>query len=164
MRLVVSDANILIDMEEGGLIEAMFKLPETFAVPNVLFMEELVEHHPELPGHGLLVQELGELAVVETYRLRQRYPNPSLNDLFALALAKQEACPLLTGDRNLRVAADQEGVELRGTLWLVERLVEEAIVTVEQAAEAYERMRATNRWLPWPEVAKQLKILGHKAR
>ena len=52
MRLVVSDANILIDMEEGGLIEAMFKLPETFAVPNVLFMEELVEHHPELPGHG----------------------------------------------------------------------------------------------------------------
>lgn len=164
MKLLISDANIFIDMEEGGLIEAMFKLPETFAVPNVLFMEELVEHHPELPGHGLLVQELGELAVAETVRLRQRYPNPSLNDLFALALAKQEVCPLLTGDRNLRVAVEEEGVELRGTLWLVGRLVEEAVVTVEQAVAAYERMRAANRWLPWPEVAKQLKRFGHKAR
>ncbi|OGI41547.1 MAG: DUF3368 domain-containing protein [Candidatus Muproteobacteria bacterium RBG_16_62_13] len=164
MKLLISDANILIDMEEGGLIEAMFKLPETFAVPNVLFMEELVEHHPELPGHGLQVLELGELAVADTYRLRQQYRRPSLNDLFAMALAKQEACPLLTGDMNLRETAVQENVELRGTLWLIERMVAEDIITVEQAAEAYERMRAASRRLPWTEVAKQLKQFGNKIR
>lgn len=123
-----------------------------------------MEHHPELPGYGLLVQDLGELAVAETVRLRQQYRRPSLNDLFALALAKQETCPLLTGDRNLREAAEKEGVDLRGTLWLVERLVEEAVITAGQAAEAYERLRAANRRLPWPEVAKQLKRLGHKAQ
>ena len=37
MRLLVSDANIFIDMEEGGLLELMFKLPYEFCVPDVLF-------------------------------------------------------------------------------------------------------------------------------
>jgi len=39
--LLISDANILIDMADGGLLQAMFRLEETFAVPDVLFEEEL---------------------------------------------------------------------------------------------------------------------------
>lgn len=159
--LLISDANILIDMEAGGLIEVMFRLPETFAVPDVLFMEELVNESPKLPGYGLQVLRLAEETVAESERLRQVYRHPSLNDLLALALAKQESCPLLTGDRRLREAANQEGVEFKGTLWLVERLVEEAIITVAEAAEAYDRMFREDRWLPRAEVTKQLKRLGH---
>ena len=42
MRLLISDANILIDMEVGGLTAAMFRLDGyRFAVPDVLFAEEL---------------------------------------------------------------------------------------------------------------------------
>lgn len=162
MKLLISDANIFIDMEAGGLVQAMFKLPETFAVPDILFMEELVEYHPELPGHGLQVMSLTEETVAESMRLRQQYRHPSQNDLFALALAKQESCPLLTGDRRLRDVAKEEGVELKGTLWLIERMVEEAIISVDGAAEAYEGMRREKRRLPWAEVTKQLKRLGRK--
>jgi len=160
--LLISDANILIDMEAGGLKEIMFRLPETFAVPDVLFIEELVEESPELPGYGLQVLRLAEGTVAESERLRQTYKQPSTNDLLALALAKQESCPLLTGDRKLREAAELEGVECKGTLWLVERLVQESILTVEDAAKAYERMFHDGRWLPKAEVTKQLKRLGHR--
>lgn len=160
--LLISDANILIDMEAGGLIEAMFRLPETFAVPDILYMEELVEDSPELPGYGLQVLSLAEETVAESERLIQAYRHPSMNDLLALALAKQEGCPLLTGDRRLREAAEQEGVESKGTLWLIERMVEESIITVTGAADAYESMFRENRWLPKGEVTKQLKRLGHK--
>lgn len=162
MKLLISDANIFIDMEAGGLVQAMFRLPETFAVPDILFMEELVEYHPELPGHGLQVMSLTEETVAESMRLRQQHRHPSQNDLFALALAKQESCPLLTGDRRLRDVAKQEGVELKGSLWLIERLVEETIISVAGAAEAYEGMRHEKRRLPWSEVTKQLKRLGLK--
>mgnify|MGYP001615927311 FL=1 len=164
MKLLISDANIFIDMEAGGLVEAMFSLPETFVVPDILFREELAEYNPELPGLGLQVMSLTEERVAESMRLRLVHKHPSQNDLFALALAKQESCPLLTGDRRLRKAAEQEGVELKGTLWLVERMVEEAIISVEGAAEAYEGMRREKRWLPWAEVTKQLKRLGHKTK
>ena len=164
MKLLISDANIFIDMEAGGLIAPMFKLPETFAVPDILFMEELVEYHPELPGHGLRVMSLTEETVAESMRLRQQHRHPSQNDLFALALAKQESCPLLTGDRRLRDVAKQEGVVLKGTLWLIERMVEEVIISVDGAADAYEGMRREKRRLPWAEVTKQLKRFGHKTR
>ena len=42
MLLLVSDTNVLIDIEDGNLIHVVFKLPYEFAVPDVLF--ELVQH------------------------------------------------------------------------------------------------------------------------
>ena len=53
MPLLISDANILIDMECGGLLHRMFELAHGFAVLDVLYEEELKDQHPELPGHGL---------------------------------------------------------------------------------------------------------------
>ncbi|MFT5708399.1 MAG: hypothetical protein ACI9ES_002701, partial [Oceanospirillaceae bacterium] len=47
-QLLISDANILIDMEEGGLLEVMFQLPYDFATPDILFFEELEEEHTHL--------------------------------------------------------------------------------------------------------------------
>lgn len=157
MKLLISDANILIDMEEGGLIEAMFRLPETFAVPNILYEEELLAHHAKLPALGLQVLEISAEYVRESYRLRERYHKPGQNDLFALALAKQEVCPLVTGDKALREAAELETVHVRGTLWLVERMLQEAIISIEDAKMAYEQMKDGGRRLPWDEVRKQIK-------
>jgi hypothetical protein len=37
MQLLISDANILIDLEEGGLLEVFFRLPYQFSVPDILF-------------------------------------------------------------------------------------------------------------------------------
>lgn len=53
--LLISDANILIDMHCGGLLPRMLDLSYTFAVPDALFEEELREHYPELLDLGLHV-------------------------------------------------------------------------------------------------------------
>ncbi len=159
MTLLISDANILIDIEIAGLIREMFQLPDTFAVPDILFLEELVDHHPELPGYGLRIMRLASDVVEEAIRLRERHLHPSMNDLFALALAKHEQCPLLSGDRRLRNAATQEQVSVRGTLWLLESLVQHEIITLVRLETAYERLRAEHRRLPWDEVTRQLNRL-----
>ena len=70
MTLLISDANIFIDMEEGDIIQEMFELPETFAVPDVLFIEELMEHHPELPQYGLQVLQMKPETVADAWSLR----------------------------------------------------------------------------------------------
>jgi hypothetical protein len=44
-KLLISDANVIIDMEVGGLIKQMFRLEYEFAVPDVLYEEELRENH-----------------------------------------------------------------------------------------------------------------------
>lgn len=160
MRLLISDANILIDIEVGGLLGTMFRLEHRFAVPDILFAEELKKHHPNLPSMGLEVLTLEAAAVEDALTLSMRYGTRgvSRNDIFALALARQETCPLLTGDRRLRDAAMAEQTEVHGTLWLVEQLFVSGVVDLAEAQAAYAAMRKNGRRLPWAEVERQLAV------
>lgn len=110
MRLLISDANILIDMEVGGLLQVTFQLQHQFGVPDVLFVEELANHHPKLPAMGLKVLPLQAAAVRDGVALLTRHgaSGVSRNDMLSLALARQEGCRLLTGDRRLRNVAEAE--------------------------------------------------------
>ena len=52
MLLLISDANILIDIEDGNLISVIFQLPYEIAVPDILFELELRERHSHLLQAG----------------------------------------------------------------------------------------------------------------
>ena len=157
-QLLVSDANVLIDMDAGGLLKAMFALDYNFAVPDILFDEELKAQHPELPKLGLKSLELNEDAVKYVAELAVEYEQTgvSRNDLFALALARQETCPLLTGDSHLRMVCEDKKIDVHGTLWLVEQMMEQKVIGLAAARRAYHVMRSAGRRLPWNEVEKQL--------
>lgn len=158
-RLFVSDANIIIDMDVGGLLRPMFRLDVTFAVPDILFEEELRACHPELPRFGLRSLELLENTVAYADNLVQKYrpTGASINDLLALALAWQEKCPLLTGEGRLRAAGEREDIEVHGTIWLVGQMVEARVIVARRAEAAYHKMRQAGRRLPWNEVEQQLR-------
>jgi predicted nucleic acid-binding protein len=149
MLLLISDANILIDIEIGGLVAPMFSLEYQFAVPDVLFYEELAERHSYMLEMGLVIKELDEALVTRVSQLAAQYPRPGRNDLFTLVLAANEECPLLTGDKDLRTAAETENIEVRGTLWLVNELVTTGKISAHVARGAYQRMRVHGRRLPW---------------
>jgi len=161
VRLLISDANIIIDMNTGGLLRLMFRFDATFAVPDVLFEEELRTDHPELLRLGLKRLELREDTVVYAGVLVEKYRSlgASINDLLALALAWQEKCPLLTGDGRLRTAGQTESIDVHGTLWLIEQMVKARTITVRQAEAGYAKMREAGRRLPWDDVDKQLRAL-----
>ena len=158
-RLLISDANIIIDMNTGGLLRLMFRFDATFAVPDVLYEEELRTDHSELIRLGLKRLELSEDTVVYAGRLVEKYRGlgASINDLLALALARQEECPLLTGDGRLRTAGQTEGIDVHGTLWLIEQMVKARTIAVKQAEAGYAKMREAGRRLPWDEVDQQVR-------
>lgn len=160
MQLLISDANILIDLKEGRLLEAVFRLPYRFAVPDILFYEELEEQHTHLLGMGLMINELTSDSMLYALELSTRVTGPSRNDCFALALARQEQCPLLSGDRALRTLASQEAVVVMGTIWLVEQMVQQKIITIQVAKDAYESMRVNGRRLPWERAIQGLTALA----
>lgn len=157
-KLLISDANILIDMEVGGLLHDMFKLDCEFVVPDILFYEELEHHHSDLPDLGLLVLELSPECVGNLVQLSTKWQKSraSRNDLSALALAIDKKCPLLTGDKDLRTVCQEEKWKVYGTIWLVEQLLHAEIVTFEQVELAYQAMRDQKRRLPWKTVGTQL--------
>lgn len=42
MRVLVSDTSVLIDLERGNFLDAIFALPYEFAVPDVLYRRIVV--------------------------------------------------------------------------------------------------------------------------
>jgi len=155
-RVLVSDANILIDMEEGQLIGEFFALPFEFIIPDILFYEELVNDHEHLLELGLRPEQLTSEMMMHANQLISRYQKPSRNDLFALCLAMNKQCTLLTGDRDLKQAAELEQVEVMGSLGMVRAMLEQELISVERARCAFELMRNTGRRLPWNLVEAML--------
>ena len=155
MLLLISDANILMDVEVGELVAPMFSLAYQFALPDVLYYEELEQQHAHLLGMGLQIRSLPSKGVERVQTLSRRYGRPGRNDLFALALAELEQCPLLTGDAALRQAAQAEQVEVKGTVWLITELLREQRINVTIARAVIQQMRVNGRRWPW-DVTEQV--------
>jgi predicted nucleic acid-binding protein len=73
---------------------------------------------------GLRVEEVSKEGVVNALRYRSERRFLSVPDSFAVALAKERAWTLLTGDNDLRTLAAGENVECHGVLWLLDRMEE----------------------------------------
>ncbi|MDZ7759482.1 MAG: PIN domain-containing protein [Desulfovermiculus sp.] len=157
MTILISDANILIDVVEGRIVDPFFQLPFVICVPDLLFVDELADFHSDLPEKGLVLKELEPNSLEKAMHLQQRYKKSSRYDCLALALAVQEDCPLLTGDQDLRDAGVQENIDVHGTLWLVDIMIEKEVITLNTAYEAYKLMYASGRRLPWKQVWKRFK-------
>lgn len=123
MHVLVSDTSVLVDLERGSFLEAVFALPFEIAVPDILFRRELQgEIGERLVRFGLQVLELDESGVTLALNYRQRDSKLSLPDTFALALAKTRQFVLLTGDASLRGLAEAEEVECHGVLWVLDQM------------------------------------------
>lgn len=146
-------------MEEGELLTQLFQLPYQFAIPDILFVEELGGKNAHLPAMGLTLEELSPDSMMHAMELIPLYLNASRNDIFALCLAKQKNCPLVTGDMALRKTVEKEGIVVQGTISLIRQLVRQQIGTKETALKAYEKMKLSGRRLPWKVALEHLNAL-----
>ena len=122
--VVVSDTSVLIDLERGSLLEAAFRLPFAFAVPDLLYERELRGNRGDrLLKLGLRVSALDGSGVEQALAYRKHEPALSLPDCFALALATRGDWMLLTGDAALRRLAQQVKVACHGLLWLLREML-----------------------------------------
>ncbi len=48
---------------------------------------------------------------------------------------------------------------VQGTLWIMEQMIRQNLITIEQAREAYQRMKECKRRLPWALAEEKLKVL-----
>lgn len=139
MTILVSDTSVLIDLGRGNLLDGCFKLPFEFAVPDLLYRQELEQFEgPELVAKGLRVEELTseELTIAQTTRGIR--PKLSLPDAFAYSLASKRGWTLLTGDGELRALAEAQGLPFSGALWVCDRLFDSQVIEAVVLADGLE--------------------------
>jgi len=161
MKTLVCDSNVLIDLIRGYLLGRAFGLGYRLVVPERLYLSEL-RRHAYLLEKGLQLRELsaGEMASVR--RLSQTHGALGRYDLSLLVLAESLRCPLLTGDADLRLLAEARNLVVRGTIWLIEKMLLERRITAEDAREALRKMRQCGRRLPWA-LAEEM-IMRHEGK
>ena len=145
---LVTDANIWIDFEHTAVLDALFGLPFDFVTPDLVLGEVGEDLGARLIQLGLLVEELTGEEIERLVSLAAQYHRPGRLDLAALLLAQRLSVVLLTGDAHLRDAARAEGIEVHGTLWLLDLMVGERLLTGAQAADALDLMQRMGSRLP----------------
>jgi len=146
--VLVTDTNIWIDLENGGILVEVFRLPYQFLIPDFAIPELIRPRWETLEVLGLRAHELPAEQVVELSRLRQAYRNLSMIDLSALLLARMLDATLVTGDWRLSELANANGLAVHGVLWLLDEIVHFKALTPGQAATALRRMLESGARLP----------------
>lgn len=123
---ISSDTNIWIDFFEIQHVDHPFLLDFDFYLSSVAYEDELIKSEElceVLLTSGLHLANVTEDEFTMTQIFRSNYPKLSLYDTLALSIAKNRSWMLLTGDRPLRNAAEHEGVECHGVIWIYDELL-----------------------------------------
>ena len=154
---LVTDTNIWIDLENGGILAEVFLLPRKFLIPDLAIHELIRPRWLTLQALGLEAHELATEQVEELYRLRQVHNNLSAIDLAAFLLAKTLDVTLLTGDKRLMELANTHGLHAHGVLWLLDEMIHFQVILPHQAANALMRMLDQGARLPEDECRIRVK-------
>lgn len=150
MRIIVSDTSCLIDLRKASLLKAFMSLPYEITIPDTLFEEELLNFSKTektiLLGEGMNIIELPGEGVLRAKEIESEFPDLSIHDCFAFALAERNSgCVLLTGDNKLRVVATNHEIEVHGVLWAVDEIRNHGTESIQKliaALELFEREEA----------------------
>ena len=127
MKYISSDTNIWLDFSSISRTDLPFRLPCTYIMYKEALRKEIITPPELLDGlikQGLIGVELTIEEFIYAGELAGKYVKLSGYDRTALAIAKYRNIPLLTGDNPLRKAATKEGVEVFGTIGLLDKLYE----------------------------------------
>lgn len=152
----VTDTNVWIDLRVGNLLDNVFELDARWLIPDLVGQELGTKRKELLVEWGLEVRSLTGDEVEAVIRLNETYSAPSRTDIATLVVARVEDGILVTGDGALRDAADEEDIEVHGTLWVVDALVDTGTVEPPEAARALQLMMEADRRLPEDEVHHRL--------
>jgi hypothetical protein len=156
MRVAVKDACVLIDLANGGLLEAWFRLDiETHTTDLVLRQVRRDEQWQRVSGFV----EAGWLKVTtlsgeQVEAMCEEFAGLPIGveDQSVLFVAMQmEDAILLTGDRRLRIEGLRRELEVKGVLWVLDQVVEKGVMSPALAAEKLRLILDSGSYLPLEE-------------
>jgi len=127
VKIVINDANILIDLAELDMLSDFFQLAFEFRTTNLILNELIDEQYKELlpfiESGSIVVDEISIDELGEIIAIRAAKPSLSEQDCSAFHQAKKYNASLITSDNSLRKFAKQNNIEVHGHLWVFDCLV-----------------------------------------
>jgi len=150
----VLDACFVEDLRTAGLLAASCTNLEQPVVGGFAASAdtELAWRMADLARYGVRVRFLTSLELRQHETMHVHYRALSVADAEALVIARTDNAVLLTGDGSLRKAALDAGVDVRGVIGELKRLVAAVIIDPPGALTALDSIVASGSRLPHREV------------
>ena len=163
MKVVVNDANILIDLVKLDLLNSFFGLKLAFYTTSLVLDELHSEQARELNTfieQGILVvEDLDGDEMMEIFILQSEKRQLSIQDCSAIVCAQKVDGDLITSDKNLRNFAKAKNIAVRGHLWCLDEMVKQETLSGSAAISKLEELQSfVNPRLNLPENACHEKI------
>lgn len=167
MKIVINDANILIDLVKLDLLNIFSKLP--FDLHTTDFVYEELNENQKSPIS--ILSENGFLKIIETEEiidfqsiseLLESSSGLSFEDCSVWYYSKKLSGTLLTGDAKLRKQVSKQGIEVRGIIYVFDELVKYKLLDYSIAVEKIEQLYQLNSRLPKKEIDKRIEYWNEK--
>jgi predicted nucleic acid-binding protein len=157
----------LFDLFNVGVLPEFFGLDLEIYTTDFIYNEIL--HSAEKDEFEIFVRS-GQLKIIVVENNEQEtiskmvltYANRSIADKTALFKAKQLECILLTCDDKLKKEAIKQKLEVHGSIWIIDQLVENDKIDKKRAIEVIESLKTTNAWVPVDELDRRLNMYKGK--
>jgi rRNA maturation endonuclease Nob1 len=158
-KIAVQDACILFDLVDLTLLNLFFRLDfEVFTTPQIIGEIKTKKHRIAVDKHikdgRLIIDSYGTLE--DVFQLFGEESGLSLEDCSVLELAIRKEAILFSSDGRLRKISNRRNITVRGTLWIIEHLYLEDMITLETAIEKLELLEKVNERAPTKEIKKMI--------
>ncbi len=164
MKLIITDVSVLFDLYQLEILPEFFALKAeisttSFVYNEIVISNQVVEFEVYKRSQKLNVIMLTDEEQDAVNQFATKRNLKSLPDKTMLWKSIQLNCALLTCDRKLKLEAKEHGVEVHGSIWVIEKLVEENILDKSKAIALLEQLKTVNDRLPMEEIDKVIKKL-----
>lgn len=159
MKLLIHDANILIDLIKTESVSQFFSLEYEMITTNAVLQELRADQRCVLDvvisSRKLTIREIEGKEDDCIITLVERNPALSYPDCTVLYVAEVMMATLLTGDQKLRTCAKDRGIEVSGIFWAFDEMLIKKKLTRAEYKEKLTVLMRVNRWLPAEEFEKR---------
>jgi predicted nucleic acid-binding protein len=157
MKLLINDANILIDIFQCGLTDAFLSLNFELKTTDFVFSELEPEQQKKMSSHKLQIIETNDLAdFTAINNLKEENKGVSFEDCSVWYYAKKLNGVMVTGDGNLRKKVTNSGLEVRGIIYLIEEMKQQKLLTTRKAIDKLKELKMVNSRLPVNEIDRRI--------
>ncbi|MBN2524435.1 MAG: hypothetical protein JXB24_14270 [Bacteroidales bacterium] len=164
MRLLITDTNVLFDVIKIGALPEFFRLD--FDICTTIFVIEEIKPFPQreqvetfirskqLTVFGFSAEDVESIANFDIGQELKRFTDKSV-----IWKSLELKYPMLTGDKKMKEVAEKLGREVHGSIWIIDELLNNNLISPSKTLELLKQLLATNSWLPRNEIEKRINKL-----
>ena len=163
MKIIITDTNVFFDVISIKALPEFFALDYEICTTDFVVNEILQSDQKELinsfiRSRKLSILQLSEEDIEEIKAFKTVRFFKGITDKTVLWKAIKLKCTLLTGDKKLKKEAEDHKIEVHGSIWVINQLIEVKIITKVEGIKLLEMLMDINGSLPHDEIEKFMKF------